>query len=112
MTERALVAPIFSRETRVHDCDRLFRIAVVDREIAAFENLQTERREITVGDRFEIAARTIAIGQIFLPIDFVLALAANVMRKRSVMAAASNCGLVRSARTARLKNSRRESSLG
>jgi hypothetical protein len=36
MTECALIAPIFSRKTRVHDCDRLLRIVVVDGEIASF----------------------------------------------------------------------------
>ena len=72
MPERALIAPMFAREARVHDRDRLLRVAVVDREIAAFMNLETERGEVAVGDGFEIAARTIAIGQIILAIDFVL----------------------------------------
>ena len=38
--ERAFVAEIFSRETGVHDRDGLLRVAVFDREIATFENLQ------------------------------------------------------------------------
>ena len=41
MSERALVAPIFARKTRIHDRDRLFRVAVFEGEIAPLENLQT-----------------------------------------------------------------------
>ena len=73
VAERALVAPMFAREAGVHDRDRLFRVAVVDGEIAAFENLQSERGEVAVGDGFGVALRPIAIGHVALPIDFVLA---------------------------------------
>ena len=62
VTERASIAPIFSRETRVHDRDRLLRIAVIDCKIAAFENLQAEGREIIVGNGFKVTTRAIAIG--------------------------------------------------
>ena len=72
MSERALVAPILLREARIHDRDRLLRVGVVDGEIAAFVNLEAEGGEVIVGDGFEIAARTIAIGQIILPVDFIL----------------------------------------
>src|SRR5205814_8076524 len=37
VTDRALVAPIFSGKTRIHNCHRLLRIDIVNREIAAFE---------------------------------------------------------------------------
>ena len=75
VTNRALVAPIFSGKTRIHNCHRLFRIDIVDGEITAFENFQTKRREIIVRDRFEISARAIPIGEIILTVNFVLALA-------------------------------------
>jgi hypothetical protein len=50
VAERALGAKVFSRETRIHDRDRLFRVGLFDREIAAFEDLQTEGGEIAVRD--------------------------------------------------------------
>src|SRR5438105_2284010 len=73
MSERTLVTPVFSGEARVNDRDRLLGVAVLDGEIAAFAKLESERGEVTVGDRFEIPARTIAIGQIILAVDFILA---------------------------------------
>jgi predicted secreted protein len=50
MSERALVAPVFAREARVHNRDRLLRVAVVDGEIAAFAKLETEGGEVAVGN--------------------------------------------------------------
>ena len=49
VTERTLVAPILSCKTRIHDCDRLLRVGVIDCEIA--------------------------VGQIILSVHFVLAAA-------------------------------------
>ena len=49
-----------------------FASRVVDGEIAAFANLEPEGGEVVVGDGFEVAGGTIAIGQIILAIDFVL----------------------------------------
>jgi len=40
MSKRTLVAPIFAREARVYNRHRLFRVAVIDSEIASLENLQ------------------------------------------------------------------------
>src|SRR4029453_13396301 len=48
VTNRALVAPILSGKTRIHNCHRLLRIYIVDGEITAFENFQTKRREIII----------------------------------------------------------------
>ena len=73
VTNRALIPPIFSGKTRVHDRDRLFRIGIIEREIAAFQNFQAERGKITVRDVFKVSARTIAIGQIILSVDLILA---------------------------------------
>ena len=73
MAERTLAAEKFSRETSVHDRDRPLRVGIFDREIAALEHLQAERREITIRDGFRVAARAVAIGLVTLAIDFVLA---------------------------------------
>src|SRR5439155_13275241 len=43
MPERALVPPVLSSKTRVHDRHRLLRVIVIDREIAAFADFQSER---------------------------------------------------------------------
>ena len=75
MTKRALIAPMLARKTRVHNGDWLFRIGVVDGEIAAFQNFQSERAKIIVRDRLVISARPVAIGQIILSVHFVLAAA-------------------------------------
>ena len=108
MTDRALIAPMFPRKTRIHNCDRLFRVDIVDGEIAAFENFQPKRREIIVRDRFEISARPVAIGQIILSVNFVLAASRQMSCESDRSCAAdSNWGLARKSRTARLKNSRR-----
>src|SRR5262249_60221234 len=74
VTNRALVAPIFSGKTRIHNCHRWFRIDIVDGEITAFENFQTKRREIIARDRFEVSARAIPVGEIILTVDFILPL--------------------------------------
>ena len=75
MTKGALIAPMLARKTRVHDRDRVFRIRVVDSEIAAFKDFQPERAEIIVRDRLVISARSVTINQIILSVHFVLAAA-------------------------------------
>ena len=55
VAERALLPQYFARETGVDDRDRLFRVAIVEGEIAALQNLQAEGVEIAVRDRFGVA---------------------------------------------------------
>ena len=75
MAKRALVAPIFPGKARINNRHRLLGIAVIDREIAAFENLQSECQKIIVRYGFEISARPVSIRQIILTVHFVLAAA-------------------------------------
>src|SRR5437762_2483991 len=46
--EWAFITPIFLRKTRAYDCNRLFCIGVIDREIAPFENSQADSCEIAI----------------------------------------------------------------
>src|SRR5438067_8327734 len=73
MTNRALIPPIFSGKTRVHQCHPLFGIGIIEREIPTFQNLQPECGEIIIGDVFKVSARTIAIAQIILSVYLELA---------------------------------------
>ena len=71
--ERAFVPEIFARETEIDDRDRLPGVTVFDREIAAFEHLQTEGGEIAIRDRLGVSTRPVALGHVIFSIDFVLA---------------------------------------
>src|SRR5260370_465912 len=74
MPDPALVAPTFPGTPRIPNCHRLFRIPLVDGEIAAFENFQTKRREIIVLDRFEISARPLPLPEIIMAVYLILTL--------------------------------------
>src|SRR5213076_3596660 len=74
MDDCALICPILPRETRVYDCDRLLCVKVIDRKVAAFQNLQTNCGKVIVRHRFEVPAGTIPIGHVRLAVDLVLAL--------------------------------------
>src|SRR4029434_2969258 len=39
MSERALIAPVLTGKTRIHDRDRLLCVAIISRKIAPFQNL-------------------------------------------------------------------------
>ena len=67
----------FRANPGAHNRDRLFRIVIVDREIAALQNFQSDRRKVTVGNELKVALRPVAIGDVSLAIDFVLAEAAE-----------------------------------
>src|SRR4029077_288805 len=72
---RTFVTVILSRETSVNNRHRLFGIGVVNGEVAAFQNLQTERRKIVIRDRLEVSPGPIAVRRIVLTVRFILALA-------------------------------------
>ena len=61
------------RETRVYDRDRLLRVTVFEGEVATLDNFKTERGEVLVGDRLEVALRPIAFRYVRLTVDLVTA---------------------------------------
>ena len=60
-----------SRETGINNRHRLFVIVVVNGEVAAFQNLKTERRKVVIRDGFEVAPRAIPVRHIILTINFI-----------------------------------------
>src|SRR5204862_6476147 len=62
---------ILVRETGVHNCDRLFLVAVFNGEVAPFEHLQPESCKVVVRDRFPVALRPVAIREVVLSVDLV-----------------------------------------
>ena len=44
-TQRIVVSKIFLREARGDDRDGLFRVVIIDREVAALKNFQSDRRK-------------------------------------------------------------------
>ena len=75
--ERAVVTKIFLRETGAHDRDRLFRIDVINGEVASLQNLQAHGRKVSVRDKLEVALRPVSVGHVTFAIDFILAEAAK-----------------------------------
>jgi len=55
--------------------DRLLRVGIIKCEIASFQNFQPERRKIVIRHGFKVPPGPIAVGEIILTVDFVLAAA-------------------------------------
>ena len=71
-SQRTLVPIIFPGETGVHHRHRLSGIVIVDGEIAALQDFQADGGKITVGDKFKIALRPVAIGHVAFTVHFIL----------------------------------------
>ena len=71
-TDWTFVTKIFLSKARVDDGHRLLRVRIVDAEIAAFQDLQTERRKIVIRDRFKVSLWAIAIRDVILSVHFIL----------------------------------------
>src|SRR4029077_15148465 len=66
-------AEIFAREAGIHNPHRLFLVVVFNSEVATFQHLEAERREVTIGDGFEIALWAVSLRHIILAINLIFA---------------------------------------
>src|SRR5205823_3155202 len=94
VTDRAFTTIIFSRKTGVYQRDWLFCVGVINGEVAAFQDFQTEGGKIIVRDRFKVAPRPIAVGHILLAVHLKLPLAVEGHAKAATHGGRIKLGIV------------------